>query len=815
MKRTIDSLFALLLLTILSLALSGCGGTSRGVTLPPPGGSGSGQTVQLQVTVTGGGTVASSPSGLACSGQTCTGAFPVGTQVTLTETPASGASFTAWGGACSGTSATCALTLSGNQTVTAAFGTAQAASTQLQVSVTGTGTIVSSPAGIDCPQTCTATFPAGTQIVLTPNVPEDGTFTFAGWGGACTGNSICNLTMSANQSVSATFTQAPLLQVSLTGSGTVTSSPAGINCGTNCSAPFATGSNVALTATPAAGWALQSWGGACSGSAGCSVAMNGNEAVTVVFAQTQAQLHVTTSGTGTGTVTSNPAGINCGTTCTASFAGGTSVTLNAAPASGSAFGGWSGPCTGTGACTISLTGNSSNVSVTANFTNGTAAGIQAVNHIIFMANENRGFDHYFGHLNDYRASLGLPREVDDETTATTPLSNPCHGATGTTTANCGWDGTSTIAADASGTTNTISPFHLKTMCVENPSPSWTESHVDWNINYTSDTPLLNGYIMESAGDAIVEGYHDVYGRRAIGYYNANDLNYYYYMATQFATSDAWFSPVMSRTHPNRMYLYAATSQGHAYPIHSGGAQLTVPTIFSELQKAGISWKIYSDSYSYYQQFSESNSLLSGHLFPIAQYKTDAQNGTLPQVAVIEPSQAGLDEHPGTHPNQAGPNIQYGANYVSGLINTLMQSPSWKDSVFIYTYDEAGGFYDHVAPFSEPNPDGISPNDLPAGDICTAGKTNNVNCNFNISGYRVPMFIVSPFAKQHYVSHTKMDYTAWLRFVEARFNLPQLNKRDAAQPDMTEFFDFVNPPWATPPTPPAQNISNACYFTQFP
>ena len=136
-------------------------------------------------------------------------------------------------------------------------------------------------------------------------------------------------------------------------------------------------------------------------------------------------------------------------------------------------------------------------------------------------------------------------------------------------------------------------------------------------------------------------------------------------------------------------------------------------------------------------------------------------------------------------------------------------------MFIFTFDEAGGFYDHVPPFPEPNPDGIPPSDLMSTDICTAGKTNNVNCDFNISGYRLPMFIVSPFAKAHYVSHTNMDYTAILKFIETRFSLKPLTARDAAQPDMTEFFDFVNPPWATPPTPPAQNTKGACYFNQFP
>jgi phospholipase C len=356
--------------------------------------------------------------------------------------------------------------------------------------------------------------------------------------------------------------------------------------------------------------------------------------------------------------------------------------------------------------------------------------------------------------------------------------------------------------------------------VENPSPSWNESHVDWSIYHpTADPPVLDGFVWEAAGDAQVDGFHDTLGQRAMGYYTDADLPYYYFLASQFATSDRWFSPVMSRTHPNRMYSMAATSQGHVYPIPQGGAQLTAPTIFGELQKAGISWKIYGGSGTYYSMFTESNSLLNGHFFPRSQYFTDLQNGTLPQVAWFEPgSDIGADEHPGIDPNNPGPNNQFGAEWVSTLINALMQSSSWKDSVFIFTFDEMGGFYDHVAPFGEVSPDGIKPNDLVGNDICNQGEANPVNCDFTVSGYRVPFFVVSPFARPHYVSHTNMDYTAALKLIETRFNLPSLTARDAAQPDMTEFFDFAGAPWATPPTPPQQPVRGgptACYTNTLP
>jgi endoglucanase len=141
------------------------------------------------------------------------------------------------------------------------------------------------------------------------------------------------------------------------GSGTVTSTPSGINCGGTCSASYATGTSVTLTATAASGSAFAGWSGACSGTAACNVSMTATRAVTATFNSTATtfSLAVTKTGTGGGTVASSPSGINCGSTCTANYASGTSVTLTAAAASGSAFAGWNGACTGTSTCTLAMT----------------------------------------------------------------------------------------------------------------------------------------------------------------------------------------------------------------------------------------------------------------------------------------------------------------------------------------------------------------------------------------------------------------------------------------------------------------------------
>jgi phospholipase C len=293
---------------------------------------------------------------------------------------------------------------------------------------------------------------------------------------------------------------------------------------------------------------------------------------------------------------------------------------------------------------------------------------------------------------------------------------------------------------------------------------------------------------------------------------------------------------MTRTSPNREYLIAATSQGRVYPNGTNAqdsALLTATTIFEELQAAGITWKIYVDPtnsgcagppydpacllpLSYVQNFAFGQTIPTkypNNIAPISQYYADLQAGTLPQVAQIEAAtNAGADEHP-SNSDAVPTDIQTGASYVSNLINSLMASSSWKDSAFILTYDEYGGLYDHVPPQPTVSPDGIAPVDQNPLDQCA--KNTGPICDFTYTGYRVPLIVVSPFTKKNYVSHTIMDSTAILKLIETRFNVPALTKRDAAQPDMTEFFNFATPPWATPPSPPAQFTNGACYMNKLP
>jgi phospholipase C len=589
----------------------------------------------------------------------------------------------------------------------------------------------------------------------------------------------------------------------MSGSGTVTSSPAGIACPGTCTANFASGTMVALSATPASGFQFAGFSGACTGQS-CKLTVSGDQTVSATFAAA-AQVSVTVSGNGT--VTSTPVGINCPGTCTASFANGTAITLTATPGSGASFNGFSGACTGTTCQLKAAAGQTQNVS--ASFT-GQSQGLGAINHIIVMLQENRSFDEYFGHLPDYWRANNFPQATN-----------------GTT-----FDGEPSNASNADDSGFTLGAYKIGTACTENPSPSWDEDHTDRNrFNPTnSNTATMDGFVHTAGKDATGFGFYDELGHRAMGYFDGSQLNYYYFMASSFATSDRWFSPVMTRTQPNRMYLYAGTSAGHVYPLNSSTGQLTNQTIIQLLQDKGISWKIYAHpdpsgcatpqclyAQSYINQFTYGQYLINhmpNQFQPISQLLTDMQNGTLPQVAFIEPASAeALDEHSSDDDVNNPPNVQSGANYVAGIINTLMNSPSWKDSVFILSYDEFGGFYDHVPPQPAVPPDAIHfPIDLQTkstgSDICY-GNTTDLVCGFYFTGFRVPLIVISPFTKKNYVSHTVADYTAILKLIETRFGLPSLTARDAIQPDMTEFFDFATVPWKTPPSPPAQARNLPC------
>jgi len=253
---------------------------------------------------------------------------------------------------------------------------------------TGAGIVTSSPAGINCGATCSASFTNGASVTLTAAASSGSTF--AGWSGACSGTSTCSVSMTQARAVSATFNgSGGTFALSVTragaGTGTVTSSPTGISCGSTCSANYSSGTVVTLTAAVASNSTFAGWSGACTSTATtCTVSMTQARAVTATFnAMATFSLSVAKAGTGSGTVTSSPAGINCGTSCVANFGGNASVTLTAAAATSSTFAGWSGACTGTGSCVLAM--NQARA-VTATFNTSGGTGGTCANPVTFSGN---------------------------------------------------------------------------------------------------------------------------------------------------------------------------------------------------------------------------------------------------------------------------------------------------------------------------------------------------------------------------------------------------------------------------------------------
>jgi phospholipase C len=440
-----------------------------------------------------------------------------------------------------------------------------------------------------------------------------------------------------------------------------------------------------------------------------------------------------------------------------------------------------------------------------------------IKHIFFMLQENRSFDNYFGALGAYRAQrlqqFGIqasPSDVD------------------------GFNPNVVLTNHHDGVK--IQPFHQQTVCIQNPTPAWDESHHDvalkggdsaWlkTSQYKSGSFAMNNFLdTPNGGLASNETNYDPEGSRAMGYYNQNDIPYYYDLATFFATSDRWFSPILTATYPNRMYLFAASSFGHELGDEdSSHPQYSAETIFRAMNQANVSWLIYYKDGTFLPNFKDWNdpTIQSKvyHIDDLMNRLAGSCSGgpcdpdqALPQVIFIESAsgKSGLDEHPDN-------NIQKGAAYVQSIINALMSSDAWKDSVFILTYDEGGGLYDHVPPITVPVPDAYSQGQCPDPNngsygYCHLGADAQAFTAptpdkggydmFNLSGIRLPLMVISPYVKPHYVSHTPMDHTAILAFIEKTFNIPPLTNRDKywlQNGDMSDFFDFSAPALLSPPS----------------
>jgi phospholipase C len=234
-----------------------------------------------------------------------------------------------------------------------------------------------------------------------------------------------------------------------------------------------------------------------------------------------------------------------------------------------------------------------------------------------------------------------------------------------------------------------------------------------------------------------------------------------------------------------------------------------------LQKHGVSWAIYTDGHvgvnlpgplpnistEFTLKVGVSTAIgdgiaLHGHwgwgtLFKFKSmddFYEDAKNGKLPHVAFVDPNLTGgasqsNDEHPPS-------NVQPGEDFVAHVTDAVMQGKDWNHTALFVTWDENGGIYDHVAPPPACAPDDEKPRFHETEDV--AYSKEHPNDGFDRYGFRVPILVVSPWAKAHHVSHVTYDHTSILRFIETRFDLPALSSRDANAENMVDFFDFSRP-----------------------
>jgi phospholipase C len=416
--------------------------------------------------------------------------------------------------------------------------------------------------------------------------------------------------------------------------------------------------------------------------------------------------------------------------------------------------------------------------------------VSNLNHIIYMLQENRAFDNYFGNLAYYRvyvdqipgAQMSDVTDLHDLPSGFT-LQNPQGQA--------------------------IPPFHERTECIEGLNPNWNESHVDMDLvggnwmSLTSNSQFLMDKFLFNAGGS----QYDPTDSRPLGYYDWTDLPFYYELATQFNTSDTFYSPVPDATVINRMYLFAGTSYGDIFTPGTNNLTWERPTLFRVLTNAGISWRYYyQDNSIFLSDWADwQDPQIQNNVRNIQEYynilSSPGADQNLPQVIFIERASAtGFDEHPGN-------NVQKGAAVVQQIMNALLISQAWPDSAFILTYDEGGGTYDQQPPILLPQPDDKVP--LPFQNQLY------IHGIFNVSGFRVPVMLISPWSKPHFVWHMQTDYTSILKLIETRFSLNPLTRRDLNAGDLTDPtngpFDFSSPQMLQVPPLPTQPTNGTCNY----
>ena len=350
--------------------------------------------------------------------------------------------------------------------------------------------------------------------------------------------------------------------------------------------------------------------------------------------------------------------------------------------------------------------------------------------LVICSQENRSFDHYFGFA-PWVGGYGVP---------------------------AGW-------SQPDGQGGVVYPSHFLTHRTPDVSHSWTAMHREWNGGKN-------------------DGFYTTDGQFAMGYYTGDDLPYYYDLFESSTLCANFFCSVMGPTYPNRYYQVAATAGGITTNGVYGFGVFDYPMILDLLENAGVSWAVYDLGQDDVDAGESDNVFVFWKRFAndprarrtLVDYLNDAQTGRLPQVSFIIPSfTLEQDEHPPA-------DITVGMTMQQQLIGALQASPQWPRAAYILTYDESGGFFDHVPP-----------KQLDAYGL----------------GFRVPTWVVSPLAKPRHLEPKLYEHASVLKLIEKVFGLPTLgsvNRRfDRSTPGGSDYEAAAGKPTG-PPAPPRDKIS---------
>jgi phospholipase C len=364
--------------------------------------------------------------------------------------------------------------------------------------------------------------------------------------------------------------------------------------------------------------------------------------------------------------------------------------------------------------------------------------LPGIDHIVVLLKENHSYDNYFGMLD---RGDGFTRGPDG-----TPLnSNP----------------------DRQGRPVRVHHLSLPLNPSLHLSQTWNASHRQWNGG------KMDGFVTTTNSDD------------PMGYLDGTDLPWYYGFARTYGIGDRYFSSLLGQTFPNRRFLQAATAAGQV--------NNTIPSPFERPPATGLIWEQLDRHKigwaNYFAEIPEvglwPRNLIRWHdnLHSIEDFYEDCRNGRLPPVSLVTPE---LLSDEGEFEDD-----QVGEAFSASVFEAAASGPQWSSLLFILTWDEGGGYYDHVPP-----PEAVPPDDIPPDIHVPPDEPGG----YDRYGFRVPCLVASPFAKPGHVSSVVYDHTSILATIELKWNLPALTRRDAAATPLTDFLALDRPPHFPTPAP---------------